>query len=225
MNPLKYITLLIVLGLISMIIMLFNNCTTYSSVRDADGNRYKTVKIGDKEWMAESLKTTRFNDGSGIILEKDTVKWMNKTAPAYCWFKNNGIIYGKNYGAFYNWFAVESKKLCPAGWHVPSEAEWESLLQMAGGYDHGNKLKAKEYDYWKFPNTDANDRFHFEARGSGYRDAKGEFAHLYEKVFFWTSTTAGTGKAWAYGLSFDKKEMERVAKEKTNGFSVRCVKD
>ena len=208
-----------------LMILTFTSCTVYNSVRDIDGNRYRTVKTGKHEWMTENLRTSRFNDGTTIVLVRDTVGWISATKSAHCYFKNNAIIYGSKYGAFYNWYAVESGKLCPAGWHVPTEEEWKSLIALTGRKADGGKLKAKNYQYWKYPNTAASDKLGFAARGSGYRNAEGEFVYLYEKVVFWTSTQANSREAWTYGLEHESGEVFRKEFDKVSGLSVRCVKD
>ena len=97
------------------------------SVTDIENNNYKTVKIGTQWWMAENLKTTKYNDGTSIPYVTDNWEWYNLTTPAYCW-KNNDPEANKNiYGAMYNWYAVNTGKLCPAGWHVSTKPDWETL--------------------------------------------------------------------------------------------------
>lgn len=92
----------------------------YSQVTDIDGNVYKTEKRGTQMWMKENLKTTRLNDSSAIPLVKDRSVWENLRQPAYCWY-NNDTTNRNLYGALYNWYAVGTGRLCPTGWHVPSE--------------------------------------------------------------------------------------------------------
>jgi hypothetical protein len=95
--------------------------------KDADDNNYPVVQLGTQIWMAENLKTTTYNDKNGIPLETDNLVWESMTSPGYCWYDNNKATYGEKYGALYNWYAVETGKLCPAGWHVPSDEEWTIL--------------------------------------------------------------------------------------------------
>ncbi len=92
-------------------------------VRDGDGNTYSTVTIGTQVWMAENLKTTVYNDGSAIPQVADSAAWANCAAPGYCWYDNNEAVYKNVYGALYNWHAVNTGKLAPAGWHVPTDTE------------------------------------------------------------------------------------------------------
>lgn len=98
------------------------------ALMDIDGNEYKTVKIGNQVWMQENLRTTKYNDGTPIILDTSNVTWSNATTGKYCFYNNtaNGDSI-REFGALYNWYAVNTHKLAPAGWHVPAEAEWDTL--------------------------------------------------------------------------------------------------
>ena len=102
------------------------------TITDIDGNVYRTIRIGDQEWMSENLKTTRYNDGQPIPNITDNSQWVNLTTPGYCWYNNN-LSNKEIYGGLYNWYAVSAGNLAPEGWHVPSEAEWVSLIQFLGG--------------------------------------------------------------------------------------------
>lgn len=99
-------------------------------VTDIDDNYYKSVIIGDQEWMAENLKTTRYQNGTTIEYPgADYIAWQNNISGAYAWFANE-IEWKDSYGALYNWHAVSnSNGLCPVGWHVPSHDEWTQLEQ------------------------------------------------------------------------------------------------
>jgi len=96
---------------------------------DIDGNVYHTVIIGTQIWMVENLKTTKYNDGTSIANVTDNVEWIGLTSPAYCWY-NNYTSYKTQFGALYNWYAVNTGKLAPTGWHVPSHAEWTTLTNF-----------------------------------------------------------------------------------------------
>jgi hypothetical protein len=108
------------------------------TVTDIDGNTYATIKNGNQIWMAENLKTTRLNDGTIIPLVANSKIWVKLTNPAYCWHNNNEKANKKQYGALYNWFAVETNKLCPVGWHVPSDKLWLSEAYIPAGYRDEN---------------------------------------------------------------------------------------
>jgi uncharacterized protein (TIGR02145 family) len=104
---------------------------------DIDGNVYKTVMIGTQVWMADNLKVTKYNNGTEIPNIKDGVQWAAATAGAYCLY-NNDIGNKSTYGILYNWHAVNTRKLCPTGWHVPDDAEWITLENylIASGYNY-----------------------------------------------------------------------------------------
>ncbi|MCX6328300.1 MAG: fibrobacter succinogenes major paralogous domain-containing protein, partial [Bacteroidia bacterium] len=118
------------------------------AIDSSNNHIYKTVKIGNQVWMAENLKTTLFNDGTPISLVTDDTLWNNLKTPAYCWCYAE-FFPPKNtaYGLSYNWYAVNTGKLCPTGWHVPSDAEWTTLVDYLGGDSvAGDKLKTA--DFW-----------------------------------------------------------------------------
>ena len=103
---------------------------TYGSVSDIDGNIYKTVQIGTRVWMAENLRTTKYNNGTAIPLVTGDTAWVALTTPAYCWYNNDAVTYKTPYGALYNGYALDmtingGKNVCPANWHVSTDEEWE----------------------------------------------------------------------------------------------------
>src|SRR5271157_74086 len=106
-----------------------------NTVTDIDGNVYHTINIGTQEWLAENLRTTRYSDGSPIPLVTDSLTWGKLITPGYCWYNNDSATFGRTYGALYNWHAVNTKKLAPKGWHVPSDSEWTILINFLGGED------------------------------------------------------------------------------------------
>ena len=100
---------------------------TVNTVTDKDDNVYHTVTIGTQTWMAENLKTTKYNDGTAIPLVTDSTAWTSLLTPAYCWYNYDATTYKNTYGALYNWYAVNTGKLAPIGWHVATDAEWTTL--------------------------------------------------------------------------------------------------
>jgi hypothetical protein len=120
------------------------------TIRDIDGNVYKTVTIGKQVWMAENLKTSKYNDGRAIPLVTDNTAWEALNTPAYCWYDNDESANKTKCGALYNWFAVNTNKLCPTGWHVPNDREWTNLPPLSGGYRYadGTFYYIKDYSYW-----------------------------------------------------------------------------
>ncbi len=115
---------------------------TESKISDGDGNIYETVTIGTQVWLTENLKATKYNDGTSIQFVTDNTLWATLSTPAYCWYNNDGGNYKDIYGGLYNWWAVNTGKLCPTGWHVPSDGEWTTLTSTLGGENvAGAKLK------------------------------------------------------------------------------------
>lgn len=195
---------------------------------DADGNYYDVVEIGDQVWMAENLKTTKYNDGISIQNVTGRDEWYSLSTPAYCWYDNNEAAYKDVYGALYNWYTVETGKLCPAGWHVPSDEEWTVLFDYLGGTDiAGGKLKETGTEYWDSPNAGATNESGFSAlpggcnTGAGFGD-EGAFAR------FW-STTEADYQPFLYVVSrrlcYYDAEVRTSNTNKICGNSVRCLKD
>ena len=196
------------------------------AVKDADGNNYFTVKIGKQVWMAENLKTTRLNDGKAIQLVTDDEKWKALKTPGYCWYNNDER--NKNiYGALYNFYAVKTRKLCPAGWHVPTEPEWAALLQYLGDPNTaGDKLKEKGLDHWQNYFSEATNEYDFTALPGGMRFYSGTFP-LYGDSYaiWWTSTEFDEKQARNRGLHDTSSRVYNGYDNFASGFSVRCILD
>ena len=194
------------------------------TISDIDGYIYHTVTIGTQVWMVENLQTTKYNDGTEIPLVTDNEAWYNLNAPGYCWYNNDENANRNVYGALYNWFALHTGKLCPVGWHVPSDAEWAILTAYLGGDDvAGGKMKEAGTTHWIDPNTGANNSSGFTGLPAGYRGASGFIAG--SNGLFWSSTEFDTGSAWARYLQFDNAAAGRNNGGKYHGFPVRCLKD
>ena len=216
--------------LISLLVL--TGCQS-SRVKDIDGNRYSTMQIGEQVWMAENLRTTRYNDGTPISKVTGYEEWAALETPAYCWY-NNDSVQNAEYGALYNWYAVDTERLCPDGWHVPSDEEWNELTAQASNpLRAGGSLKESGTEHWRSPNTGATNATGFTALPGGYRSYNGTFNLLRASGYWWTATegnwyTASTGDPAHVifrALQHDNEEILRHISEKSNGFSVRCVKN
>jgi uncharacterized protein (TIGR02145 family) len=196
------------------------------TVKDIDGNVYKTITIGTQTWMAENLKVTKFSDGIAIPLVTDETARKNLTSPSYCWYNNDQITYAKTYGALYNWYTVNTAKLCPIGWHVPTDAEWTTLIIYSGGaIVAGSKLKEIGTTHWTSPNTAATNEIKFTALPGGTRYGNGTF-HLIGSVGYWWSATKFTSNFALYHcMGYDVSYVTRSNCNKRVGFSVRCLMD
>jgi uncharacterized protein (TIGR02145 family) len=208
--------------------IIFNQAITYGNLTDQDGNTYKTVIIGTQTWMAENLRTTRFNDGTSIPLVTDNKDWGYLSTPAYCWCNNDPATFKNIYGALYNWFTVNTGKLAPQGWHVPTNEEWIELSTYLGGEAiAGGKMKEEGTAHWWNPNTGATNSSGFTSLPCGYRShSGGDFPYVSTNAYFWSSTEGDETGAW-YRLLFAGSEIicPRYLECKKDGFSVRCIKD
>jgi uncharacterized protein (TIGR02145 family) len=195
-----------------------------SSVADIDGNQYRTIKLGLQWWMAENLKTSRFNNGDLIPEIQDGVEWYNHSSAAWCHYDNNAQ-YGAVYGKLYNFYAVKnSRNICPAGWHVPSHAEWEALERFLGKSTRmGGDLKQQGTTLWNQPNVGATDKYGFGALPGGRRYVAAAFTGMRLEGHWWTSTEAMDNTALTRVLVFDSEQLGGEARKFRYGFSVRCV--
>jgi uncharacterized protein (TIGR02145 family) len=207
--------------------ILFNPNKSYGSVADIDGNTYKTITIGTQTWMAENLRTTKYNDGTSIPLVTDDIDWGVVSDPGYCWYDNDAATFKNICGALYNWHVVKTGKLAPAGWHVPSDAEWTILTSFLGGvYGAGGKMKETGNTHWLSPNTGATNETGFTALPGGYRSRLG-FTYSGNYFVSWTSVEDNTDTIFARHASmhYDNDEVEISETAKWYGLSVRCLKD
>jgi uncharacterized protein (TIGR02145 family) len=207
----------------------FNTSLTYGTVSDIEGKSYKTIQIGNQLWMAENLRTTKLNDGSALPLVPESSSWSNLITPAYCWFENNDTIYENIYGAYYNWFAVSSGKLCPDGWHVPDDTEWQTLVSYLGGAGTaGSKLKATGTSDWILPNRDATNLSGFTALPAGMRESSdGAFGGQGSLGSWWSATeiqSSPLSTAWFQWVHGDTTIVTRDQIFKNDGMPVRCMK-
>lgn len=196
-------------------------------IADIDGNTYNTIWIGSQKWMAENLKTTKYNDISSIPNILNNSEWGELSTGAYCWYNNDHASYAHIYGALYNWFAIESGKLCPSGWHVPSDAEWTILTDYLGGIEiAGGKLKETGTMHWKEPNTGATNEAGFSALPGGHRLPIGQFNNICSNGFWWSATEDDS----TYGaidrvMGYYYNQVYRSSSYKQWGYSVRCLSD
>ncbi len=195
------------------------------TVTDNDGNVYHTDTIGSQVWMVENLKTTKYNDGSTIPLVTDNTAWATLTTPGYCWY-NDSISYGNTYGALYNWYSVNTGKLAPKGWHVPTDSEWEVLGNYLGGDNvAGGPLKEAGTTHWLSPNTGATNTIGFSALPGGFRYSNGSFVNVGSDGLWWSSTADDATNSWGRTMNYDGAFVYRNLNLNVAGYSVRCVRD
>lgn len=194
----------------------------YGTVTDIDGNVYKTVKIGNQIWMAENLKTTRYNDGMPIPNVTDNNEWRFLKIGAFCYYDNNKA--NSICGSLYNWYAVETAKLAPKGWHVPSDEEWSILITFLGGIDKAGK-KMKNKTGWAVNGNGTNESGFSGRPCNGYRAYfGGSFAPDKWSGTYWFSAS-GTNYKLIY--SQDRIIIDNVRSEASYvyGYTIRCIKD
>ena len=201
-----------------------NNPST--SITDKDGNIYTSVTIGTQTWMVENLKTTKYNDGTAIPNVTDNTEWSNLTTSAYCWYDND-IAKKTPYGALYNGYAVKTGKLCPTGWHVPSDTEWITLIDYAGGSDvAGGKLKEAGTTHWDDPNTGATDEYGFKYLPGGLRDTYGSIYSLGVVGDYWGNDSQTNGYMYSIGIFHSDNSLGTTYYGfPDEGISVRCLKN
>jgi uncharacterized protein (TIGR02145 family) len=208
------------------------------TVTDMDGNTYQTVKIGNQIWMAENLRVTRYRNGDPIAVVPAAAQWVGMTGGAYCNY-DNGESNVAAYGRLYNWHAVnDTRRIAPAGWHVPTDGEWKQLETFLGmsrtqadatgwrGTREGDKLKETGAAHWRGPNAGAINESGFSARPGGFRAYDdGRFYRKGDSTDLWSATECGSASAWCRSLGFRTAGVGRSDGSKQEGFSVRCVKD
>jgi uncharacterized protein (TIGR02145 family) len=179
----------------------------------------------------ENLKTTKYNDGNAIPLVTDLAVWVSLSTPGYCWYENDAATYKTTYGALYNWYTVNTGKLAPTGWHVPTDAEWTTLTTYLGGESvAGGKLKSTGTieagnGLWYSPNDGATNETGFTAVPGGRRDSYGSFEYVGYYGDWWSSSE--TIMVWAAGryMVYSDSDVNRNEFYKSSGFSVRCLRD
>lgn len=197
-----------------------------SILNDVDNNVYHTITIGSQTWMAENLKTTKYRDGSAISLVRDSLKWLKMSTPGYCWYRNDSVKYKESYGALYNWYAVGTEKICPAGWHVPDDQEWATLIQYMG-QQAGSKLTEGRYDQADpllciiaeaFEPTNESG---FSGRCSGWRSKESDFYTTC--CMFWSRREENSQSAYQVEISNAHELI--LSQDKKVGMNIRCIKD
>jgi uncharacterized protein (TIGR02145 family) len=207
----------------------FNSNVTYGKMTDQDGNVYKTVTIGSQTWMAENLRTTMYNDGTSIPYVPGVSGSKNvSTLGGYCNYNyatSSDTI--ATYGRLYNWYAINGCKLCPSGWHVPTDAEWSTLTDYLGGESvAGGKIKEIGTTHWTSPNTGATNETGFTALPGGILiNETGMFEYIGRTNYWWSDTEIDNIHARFRSVNYNYSDVYRYYTKKEDWLSVRCVKD
>ncbi len=200
--------------------------TPGSGVTDIDGNTYTTLIFSNgQEWMGENLRTTKYANGDVISNITSGGQW-NTTSGAWCYY-NNDSQFDATYGKLYNWYAAsDSRNVCPSGWHLPSEYQFESLVYLLGDWaSAGGNMKSTGTQFWSSPNTGATNYSGFSGLPGGFRESNGSFSNEGNSGLWWTAHSSSTVLAKYRNLIYNSIEARQYQGNKNSGFSVRCVKD
>src|ERR1035437_6850420 len=195
---------------------------------DNTGTAYYVKGVGFQIWMGGNLATTNYNDGTSIPNVTDQATWRALTTPAWCWYNNSDVNREMGYGALYNWYTINTGKLCPTGWHVPSTGEWVKLVTFLGdSLTAGGKLKEAGTAHWASPNINATNETGFSALPGGLRDNTGGFDDIGITGLWWSTTVnhSYTNVSWNRIMHSDNAYAYINASVWPYGCSVRCLQN
>jgi uncharacterized protein (TIGR02145 family) len=229
------------------------DCVTYGQPGaggiDQEGDAFTSVIIGSQEWMSENLSVASYSDGTVIPQVTDPNEWSVLTTGAWCWFNNDSATYAADYGRLYNWYAVAGiydaaseanpalrKQLAPAGWHVPSDTEWSTMINfldpsadggnndnLAGGMMKTTGTIQDGTGLWNEPNEMASNESGFSGVPGGGRFEEYEPFGIFG--YWWSSSEYENDNAWYRYLNYGSASSFRNYDFKHFGFSVRCLRD
>lgn len=229
-------------------------------VTDYNGNVYKTVQIGMQVWMAENLRTTHYTDGTLIELVSGDSNWAGLTAyqKAYCWYNDDSTSYAQIYGALYTWSAAMNGEpgsndtpsgvqgICPTGWHLPSDAEWQNMeyFLSENGYNYdgttggvrekiaksmasttGWNLSTGSGDVGNTDYPEYRNKSGFTALPGGSRNPYQGYSINIGRIGYYWSASVFIADAWHRMLSYDGGNVSRSYFLTRAGYSVRCVRN
>ena len=213
---------------------------TYNSVIDQEGNIYKTIVIGNREWMAENLKTTTYRNGDPIVSGLSATQWAGTTSGAWAHYNGDSSL-DCPYGKLYNFYACsDARQLCPTGWHVPTDGEWSVLINQfdpsaQGGINWSNfaggPLKSTGTiqagtGLWNGPNTGATNASGFSALPGGFITIMGASNNSAINGYYWTSNEVNSTTGYGRSFYHDPGSVIQTANfGKRSGMSVRCIRD
>jgi len=209
-----------------------------TKMSDIQGNLYNTVTIGNQVWMSENLRATRYNNNTSIPNITTPSGWINLTGPGYCWY-NNDITYKPTFGALYSWYTINTEKLCPTGWHVPSDSEF-NLTEISLGMDPGlvdkwgwrgtdQGTQMKSTSGWD-DNGNGSNSSGFNGLAGGYlQGSTGNSYAIGILTYWWTATddavNGNPDVAWYRRLDGVNNDVYKATTYKRGGKYVRCIKN
>jgi len=231
MNTKKHISKLYYFGIIYFLMLI--SCkkdieNPITTVMDIDSNVYSTINIGTQTWMIENLKTTRYRDGQRISYVVNNNEWNyvdNQQLGAFCNY-DFSVNYHNVYGNLYNWYAAKNELLCPEGWHVPKNTEWQELITFLGGNNvAGGKLKDARPYFWQQPNNDATNESRFFALPGGRKEMYGQFLDMGVYGYYWSIHATGYYNGNSFALNKQNGFINQKGFPAKTALSVRCIKD
>ena len=197
----------------------------YGSVTDIDGNTYRTIVIGEQEWMAENLNVSHYANGDPIPQLPGNQTWESVDTGAWCYYNNNAS-FECPYGKLYTWYVIiDARKVCPTNWHVPTDAEWQTVRSVLGGISSGNKMKSVGTQYWQSASGSVTNESGFSGLPGGRRSDNG-FTGLETSGRWWGDS--GDTEDWStYRLSSSDNSLGNFVYDPTDPtcVSIRCIKD
>ena len=195
--------------------------------------------IGNQVWLTQNLDLSTYRDGTPIPKVENAADWASLTTGAYCYYNNDSATYAAVYGKLYNWNAVAGiydasslstpslrKNLAPAGYHIPTDAEFTTLITTLGGTAvAGGKMKEAGTSHWTTPNTGADNSSGFGGLPGGIRYNIGIFDFIGKKGFWYSSTEISATEAVCFVLNYDNSYVNRYNFYKADGYSVRCIRN
>ena len=208
-----------------------------ATVKDIDGNVYHTLVIGKQVWLQENLRTKKYRNGKSIAKNSTKAQWSTDKIGA-CAVYDNDSIKENAFGLLYNWYAIANPAgLCPVGWHVPKDSEWNAMVKYLDEYADttelkrvqseiaGGELKEIGYAHWTTPNTGATGTSNFLGYAGGNKSIDGKCNDVGAYGYWWTATASSAAEAYGRLLSYFNGNIDRFKTSKNLGFSVRCVKN
>ena len=224
-----------------LFIICFTNCESHKpteidadytgqigTVMDVDNNTYQTIGIGSQIWMAENLATLRLNDGTEISNIINDSIWVRNLKPACCTYGNDTLNYKKLFGLLYNYYAVNSGKLCPDGWRVPSYRDWNKLAQFVGGIEKaGGKLKDPPGSLWEGSNYSFEKTYSFNALPGGYRKMDLSLTRFEDRGssgYWWTADSVDFNYSPGVFITNSALTLSKNNFKIKSALSIRCIK-
>ncbi len=217
-----------------VICFLFSTCTNENDPKplrlpiDYEGYEYDTIQIGSQVWMSENLKTEFYLNGDIIpTTSNPSIDISGLPDPKYQWAYAGNENFEDIYGRLYTWYVItDPRGICPAGWRVPDNQDWNILVDFLGGsINAGDKLKEIGNTHWHLPNDGATNETGFNALPGGFRRPNGDFMMIGYHGRWWSTTEASIENAWRMGVANDRNETGLYNYYKSEGFSVRCLKN